>query len=55
MKVLYLLTRDLDATGRSLREEHAREHAVEVIDVRAETDYGRIVDAIAAADRVVSW
>ena len=55
MKILYLLTRDLDATGAALRHEHAKEHAVEVIDLLSETDYGRVVDEIAAADRVISW
>jgi len=55
MRILYLLTRDLDATGAALRDEHAREHAVVVVDLRSERDYDRIVDEIAAADRVVSW
>ena len=55
MKVLYLLTRDLGATGTALRDEHLREHAVEVIDLRAEKRHDRVVDAVAAADRVISW
>lgn len=55
MRILYLLTRDLDGIGEALREEHASEHAVEVVDLRIDEDFGRIVDAIAAADRVVSW
>lgn len=55
MKILYLLTRDLDATASALRSEHAREHEVEVVDLRRVGDYGRVVDAIVAADRVISW
>ena len=55
MRILYLLTRDLDATGAALRDEHARQHAVAVIDLRSEKDYDRVVDEIAAADRVISW
>jgi hypothetical protein len=55
VKILYLLTRDLDATGAALREAHATEHAVEVVDLRAETDWDRLVDEVAAADRVVCW
>ena len=55
MKILYLLTRDLGATGAVLRHEHAKEHTVEVIDLLCEKDYGRVVAAIAAADRVISW
>jgi hypothetical protein len=30
-------------------------HAVEVIDLRDQTAYDRVVDAIAAADRVICW
>ena len=55
MKILYLLTRDLDATGAALRHEHAREYTVEVIDLLNESDYDRVVDEIASADRVISW
>ena len=55
MKILYLLTRDLDATGAVLRHEHAKEHTVEVIDLTSEKNYDRVVDEIASADRVISW
>lgn len=55
MKILYLLTQDLGPTGAVLRHEHAKEHTVEVIDLLSEKNYDRIVDEIAAADRVISW
>jgi hypothetical protein len=55
MRVLYLLTRDLDATGRALRAEHERDNEVETLDLRVERDCGRVVDLVAAADRVVCW
>lgn len=55
MKILYLLTRELDGTGAALRIEHAREHEVEVIDLLADRNYDRVVDEIASADRVISW
>jgi hypothetical protein len=55
MRILYLLTRELDGTGAVLRREHAKEHTVTVIDLAGETNYGRVVDEIAAADRVISW
>jgi len=55
MKILYLLTRDLGATGAVLRHEHAQEHEVVVIDLLNERNYDRVVDEIAAADRVISW
>jgi hypothetical protein len=55
MKILYLLTRDLDATGAALRREHAKEHTVEVVDLLSAGDYDRVVDEIASADLVISW
>jgi hypothetical protein len=55
MTILYLLTRELDATGEALRREHAHAHTVVVLDLAGDPDYGRIVDAIAAADRVICW
>jgi len=55
MTILYLLTRDLGATGTALRVEHEKDHRVEVIDLRGEISYGRVVDSLAAADRVVCW
>ena len=55
MTILYLLTRDLGATGVALRVEHEKGHRVEVIDLRGEVSYGRVVDSIASADRVICW
>ena len=55
MKILYLLTRDLDATGEALRRAHAKEHTVGVIDLLSEKNYDRVVEEIASADRVISW
>lgn len=54
-RVLWLLTRELDATGAAIRAEQARVAAVETIDLRVERDDARIVAAIEAADRLVSW
>jgi hypothetical protein len=55
MRILYLLTGDLGATGAALRDAQAREHTVLAIDLRSEKDFERVVDEIAAADRVISW
>ena len=55
VKILYLLTRDLNPTGAVLRQEHAKEHLVEVIDLLSDGDYDRVVDAIVSADLVISW
>lgn len=55
MRLLYLLTRELGRTGECLRQEQGREHEVEVIDLRREPDWQRVVAAIEAADRVLTW
>jgi hypothetical protein len=55
LKILYLLTCDLAGTGAALRDEHAREHEVEVVDLRREKDFDRVVGKIDAADRVICW
>jgi hypothetical protein len=55
VKVLWLLTRDLDGTGAALEAAHAAGNEVQVLDLRDERDFDRVVQAIAAADRVVSW
>ena len=54
-RVLWLLTRELDATGAAIRAEQARVAVVETIDLRVERDDARVVAAIEAADRLVSW
>jgi hypothetical protein len=53
--VLWLLTRDPGPTGGALIAEHAREHEVRTIDLRDAADLPGVLDAVAAADRVVSW
>ncbi len=55
VKILYLLTRDLGDTGAAFLREHAKEHTVEVIDLATEKDFGRIVDEISSADRIICW
>ena len=55
MKILHLVKKDLAPTEASILEAHRKGHDVTVIDLRTETDYGRIVDQIAAADKVISW
>jgi hypothetical protein len=55
VRILYLVTRELDGTGAALARELAREHEVEVIDLAGRLDFGAVVDRIAAADRVICW
>jgi hypothetical protein len=55
VKILHLVKRDLTATEKAILEAHRGAHTVEVIDLRTNSDYGRIVDQIAASDKIVSW
>jgi len=55
VKILHLVKRDLAPTEKAILEAHRGGHDVEVIDLRTSTDYGRIVDQIAAADKIISW
>ena len=55
MKILHLVKRDLAPTEKTILETHRKGNEVTVVDLRTDKDYGRIVDQIAAADRVISW
>lgn len=55
MKILYLLTQEMDETGKKILETHRKSQEVTVMDLRQEKDYGLVVDRIAAADKVISW
>lgn len=55
MKILHLVKRDLTPTEKAILEAHRNGHDVEVIDLRTNADYGRIVDRIAASDKIISW
>lgn len=55
MKILYLLRSKPDATCQKLMDEHRKSHEVTVIELAAEKDYGKIVDAIEAHGKVISW
>ena len=55
MKILHLVKRDLSPTEKAILEAHRGAGEVTVIDLRTNTDYGRIVDQIVAADKIISW
>ena len=55
MKILYLFTRDKDATVDALVAGQAEEHTVNELDLRTETDYEAVVRKIEEADRIISW
>lgn len=55
MKILYLLKSDADKTLDIFVAAHRASHEVVEIDLKAEKDYGKIVDSIVESDLVVSW
>lgn len=56
MKILYLLTGGRDELCGRLIDAHAREHEVTVIDLsKGDVPYDRIVEAIWAHEKVISW
>ena len=55
MKILYLFTRDKDATAAALAAGQEKEHTVHQLDLRTEKDYEAIVREIEEADRVICW
>ncbi|MHB8843663.1 MAG: hypothetical protein ACYC7L_02855 [Nitrospirota bacterium] len=55
MNILCLMRKDPDATISGILEAQKREHAVTVVNIRTEQDYGRIVDLIFSSDSVITW
>jgi len=55
MKILYLFTRDRDATTEALVEGQKEQHQVTVLDLRTEKDFKKIVQKIEKAERIISW
>ena len=55
MKILYLMKQDPDETLRELTNHQKKTVDVTIVDMRKEKDYHRIIDLIAASDKVVSW
>jgi hypothetical protein len=55
MQVLYLISGQTAGTLKDLMEEHGKDNGITVVDLRAENDYGRIVELIEQSDRVISW
>jgi len=54
MKILYVIKDAPDATMAKIMDEHRKSHDVSSIDIRANKDYAKIVDAIEAADKVIA-
>ncbi len=54
MKILYLLKQDPEPTLQVIMDSHKKTEDVQVIDLREDTDYDKIVEQIVACDKVIS-
>ena len=55
MTILHLLTKKPDGFTEKIIEEQKKTCEVTVIDLQEEQAYDKIIDSIAAADKVISW
>ena len=55
MTILHLLTKKPDGLTEKIIEEHKKTCEVTVIDLQEDQAYDKIIDSIAAADKVISW
>lgn len=55
MKVLYIIKKDMDETGRKIMESHQKDNEVTVVDIRENKNYSEIVDMIESHDKVICW
>lgn len=55
MNLLYLLSREPDATLKEIMGEHGKEQELSVVDIREEGDFDRVVELIERNDKVISW
>jgi hypothetical protein len=55
VKILHLVKRDLAPTEKAILAAHRGAGEVTVVDLRTDGDYSRIVDQIAASDKIISW
>ena len=55
MKILYVVSKDLDATEQKVVDEQSKSNEATVFDVRTDKDYGRLVDLVESTDKVISW
>jgi len=55
MKILYLLKKEPDKTLMKMIIEQEKDNQITLIDLNLEKDYERILVAIEACDKVISW
>lgn len=55
MKILYVISQDVDNTLQNVLDEQEKQHEIEVVDLRAEVDYNLLIEKIESCDQVISW
>jgi hypothetical protein len=55
MKILYVVSKDLDATEQKIVDEQSKSSEATVFDVRSDKDFDRLVDLVDSSDKVISW
>jgi hypothetical protein len=55
MKILYVTTKDLDATEQKIVDGQKKSNEASTFDLRTEKDYDRLVDLVEGSDKVISW
>ena len=55
MKILYLVTKDLDGTEQKITDGQQKSNDTTTFDIRTDKDYDRLVDLVESNDRVISW
>jgi len=55
MNILCLMRKDPDATISGILDVQKQGHAVIVVDIRKDKDYGRIVELIFSSTSIISW
>lgn len=55
MKILHVVSKDLDATEQKIVDEQSKSNEATVFELKSDKDYDRLVDLIDATEKVVSW
>ena len=55
MKILYVISQDVDNTLQNVLDEQEKQHEIEVVDLRTEVDYNLLIEKIESCDQVISW
>jgi len=55
MKVLYILTKDLDETEKIILDEHKKYAEIKMIDLRKEKNYDKIISLVEEVDKIITW